>query len=33
MKPTVETSTIDGLSIDVAVVLELHFLHRMKSRV
>ena len=32
MKPTVQTSTTDGLMIDAAVVLGLHFLHCMKSQ-
>jgi hypothetical protein len=32
MKPVVETSPTDGLTIDAAVVLGLHFLRRMKSQ-
>ena len=32
MKPTVQTSTTDGLTLDAAVVLGLHLLRRMKSR-
>ena len=32
MKLAIQTSTTDGLTIDVAVVLGLHFLYCMKSR-
>jgi hypothetical protein len=32
MKLTIETTTTDGLMIDAAVVLGLHFLHRLKSQ-
>jgi hypothetical protein len=31
-KPTVQIATIDGLTVDAAVVLRLHFLYCMKSQ-
>jgi hypothetical protein len=32
MKLAIQTSSTDGLTLDVAVVLGLHLLHRWKSR-